>query len=287
MIAPLVAVRGLEHTYLRGTPLAVQALVDASLTVEAGSISALIGPSGAGKSTLLYCLNALLRPERSGQVRVLGHDTASPTCDVAALRRGVGLVFQAPHLQLLERFVGDDIAFGPRRAGLTGQPLRERVRWAMEAMGLDFELFKDRQALLLSGGEMRRVAIAGVLATRPELLVLDEATTGLDPAGRRDMHALLRQLCQQEGLTVLLVTNDMDEVAELADWVTVLYQGRTSQTGTMRQVMSQGDALRQIGLEPPSAQGLVRALAARDVPVALDAVTADEAQEAIWQAMTP
>ena len=195
-------------------------------------------------------------------------------------------MLQAPHLQMLERFVGDDIAFGPRQQGLHEEALRERVRWAMEAVGLDFYRFKDRPTFSLSGGEMRRVAIAGVFGHSPRVMVLDEATTGLDPRGREAIHTILRQQRDKRDMAVLIVSNDMDEVAELADRVAVLDHGRTVMAGATREIMVRGEALSALGLASPPAQTIVRELAAGGLPIAGEAITPREAEEAIWQAMT-
>jgi energy-coupling factor transport system ATP-binding protein len=287
MMESIVTIRGLQHVYLEHTPLACAALQGADLLIQRGEIAALIGESGAGKSTLVQFVNGLLRPSQPGQVIVFGQEMASPQCDLAALRRKVGLVFQYPHQQLFERFLGDDIAYGPRQLGLGRDELRERVRWAMEIVGLPFEAFVDRHTFSLSGGEMRRAALAGVLAMQPELLILDEATTGLDPRGRREVHALLRRLCAETGMTVLLVSNDMDEIAELAERVTVLYQGRTVLAGDTRAVMAQDGTLAQYGLASPVAVELMRALQQQGIAARQDALTLGEAEEAIWQAMTP
>ncbi len=282
----IASIQGLQHTYLPGTPMANQALHDAQLSVYRAQIGALIGPSGAGKSTLVHFLNALLRPAQLGQVTVFGQDTGAPACDVTALRRRVGLVFQYPHQQLFERFVGDDVAYGVRALGLARDEVRERVRWELQTVGLDFESFVDRHTFSLSGGEMRRVALAGVLAMRPELLVLDEATTGLDPRGRHEVHALLRRLRDEGGMSILIVSNDMDEVAELAERVTVLYQGRTVLAGDPHEVLEQYEALQRYGLACPTSVELMRALRQEGLSISMGAITLAEAEEAIWQAMT-
>lgn len=285
MSEPIVTIRHLSHTHLSGTPLESVALRDASLELARGEIAALIGASGAGKSTLAHFINGLLRPGEAGRVTVLGQDLAAPDVDLAALRRRVGLVFQYPHQQLFERYVGDDVAYGPRQLELSRDALRERVRWAMEAVGLSFEAFKDRQTFSLSGGEMRRAALAGVLAMRPELLVLDEATAGLDPRGRREVHALLRRLRDEEGGTVLLISNDMDEVAEMAERVTVLHEGRTLLAGETREVLSQCDALASAGLALSTVGEIVSALTAEGIEVPGRPITIHEAEEALWQTL--
>lgn len=279
----VVDIRDLSHTYLQGTPMAVTALHQASLALERRQIAALVGPGGAGKSTLAHFINGLLRPSQAGAVTVLGRDTADPTCDLTALRRRVGLVFQYPHQQMFERYVGDDVAYGPQELGLSREEVRERVRWAMEEVGLPFDAFVNRFTFSLSGGEMRRAAMAGVLAMRPELLVLDEATTGLDPQGRRQVHALLRRFRDEQGMTILLVSNDMDEVAEIAEDVTVLYQGGTVLAGSARQVLTQREALRAWALGAPSIVEIVHALREANPALPGDLLTIDEAEEALWR----
>lgn len=279
----IIAVRDLYHTYLAGTPLARQALRGAQFTVHQGEIAALVGASGAGKTTLLHFLNGLLRPERRGCVTIFGQDTADSRCDLDALRRRVGLVFQHAHQQLFERFVGDDVAYGPRQLGLERAEVRKRVYEALSAVGLDPETFIDRHTFSLSGGEMRRVALAGVLAMQPEVLLLDEATTGLDPRGRREVHHLLRTLRDDQGVTIVLVSNDMEEVAALADTVTVLQEGQTVLQGTPSQVLAQPERLRALGLAEPPAVRLAWALKRAGFPLIGEPLQPCELVEAIWQ----
>ena len=285
MSEALATIRGLHHTYLPATPMETTALRGVALAIRRGEIGALIGESGAGKSTLVHFLNGLLRPSKAGSVVVLGQDTSAPDCDLSALRRLVGLVFQHPHQQLFERYLGDDIAYGPRQLGLSAGELRNRVRWAMELVGLDFEAFVDRRTFSLSGGEMRRAALAGVLAMRPKLLILDEVTTGLDPQGRAEVHQLLRRLRAKEGTTILMVSNDMGEIAELADRVTLLHQGRTLLAGTPREVFRQRELLPTCGLACPPAADIVYELGRAGLAVRQDAITVSEAVETIWQVM--
>jgi energy-coupling factor transporter ATP-binding protein EcfA2 len=285
MTETVVTIRALVHTHLARTPMATAALRGASLTLHRGEIGALIGPGGAGKTTLVSFINGLQRPIDFECVVVFDQDMADPSVNLEALRRKVGLVFQHPHHQLFERFVGDDIAYGPRQLGLEGGALRERVRQAMQLVGLDFAAFKDRATFTLSGGEMRRAAMAGVLAMQPELLILDEATTGLDPEGRDRIHSLLRRLRDEQGLTVLIVSNDMSEVAELADRVTVLVEGRTVAEGTPRQVFYSDEPLERHGLLRPPVVHTVERLRAAGVDVPGQPLTAGEAEEAIWQAL--
>ncbi len=282
----IVDIRELGHTYLQGTPMAIAALHKASLVLRRGHITALVGPGGAGKSTLVHFLNGLLRPTSTGKVSVLGQDTADPACDMIALRRRVGLVFQYPHQQMFERYVGDDVAYGPRQLGLSRDQVRERVHWAMEEVGLPVESFVDRFTFSLSGGEMRRAAMAGVLAMHPELLVLDEATTGLDPQGRRQVHTLLRRLRDEKGIAILLVSNDMDEVAEIAEDVTVLHQGCTVMCGSAREVLTQREALGTWGLGVPAVIDIVEAVREMNPTLQHGVLTMGEVEEALWRAMS-
>lgn len=275
----VIDVRGLGHTYLRGTPLAQESLRGVDLTVECGQTVALVGATGSGKSTLLQHLNGLLRPQR-GQVTVLGRDLGDPAVDLRAIRRQVGLVFQRPGDQLFEHFVGDDVAFAPRQMGLRGRELRERVRWAMEWVGLDFEQYKDRPVFALSGGERRKVGLAGVLALKPQILLLDEPTAGLDPVARAELLDQLQAL-QAEGVTLVLATHNMDDVAALAERVYVLAGGQVVLSGATRALFAQVDRLRELSLDVPFAVSLGAALRARGVDVPPDALGLDEVEAAI------
>lgn len=277
----VVSIRHLAHTYLAGTPLAVQALSDVSLTVQRGSITAVVGPNGAGKSTLLHFINGLNRPTSPGEVLVLDWDTCNPSLDVGILRRRVGLVMQYPHQQLFERFVGDDIAFGPRQEGIKGETLRNRVYAAMRTVGLDPDSFVDRHTFSLSGGEMRRVALAGVLAMQPELLILDEVTTGLDPRGRKQVHELLRDL-QGQGITAVFASNDMDEVLEIADHMVVLYQGKTVAEDEPAALFN-STHVEEWGLLPPSAVRIRQELEREGIRLPSVSTSLAGLEEALWQ----
>jgi len=281
----LIEVRNLYHTYMASTPLAQESLRGVDFEVAEGEVVGLIGATGSGKSTLLQHLNGLLRPQ-AGRVRVAGQDLSDPAIDLRQIRRTVGLVFQRPEDQIFEQYVGDDVAFGPRMTGLTGPELRERVRWAMELVGLDFEQYKDRLTFTLSGGERRRVALAGVLALRPQVLLLDEPTSGLDPAGRADLLARLAGLCA-EGLTMVVATHNMDDVAALAERVYVLEEGHVALQGPTRWVFAQAGRLRALGLDAPAAVLVIAALRDRGLAVPLNVLTLDEAEAAIAAALTP
>jgi energy-coupling factor transport system ATP-binding protein len=277
--APLIQVRGLSHTYLQGTPLEVQSLRGVDLCVQAGETVGIIGPTGSGKSTLLQHLNGLLRPQR-GQVHVNGISLFDPTVDVRAIRQRIGLLFQNPEDQLFERYAGDDVAFGPRNLGLPADKVRERVRQAMEAVGLPFA-YKDRLITELSQGERRRLAMAGVLALQPQVLVLDEPTAGLDPQGRRGLLHTLSRWRAENGRAMVLATHSMEDIVELATRVYVLVEGRIVLRGSPREVFSNPDILRQHGLNVPSATETMLMLRQRGYPVSTDVLSNEEAARAI------
>ena len=276
----LIAIRGLWHTYMRGTPLEAAALRGVDFELTEREIAAIIGHTGSGKSTLVQHLNGLYRPQR-GSVLVLGHDLSDMSVDVRVVRRQVGLVMQFPEHQLFEPTVGDDVAFGPRRLGHDRPEVRRRVQLAMGMVGLGFEDFKDRYTFGLSGGEMRRVAIAGVLAMEPRVLVLDEPTAGLDPQGRTELLDTLLRLRDEHGIAVVFVSHDMEEVAELAERVWVVAEGQTALSGTVREVFRRGDELRRLGLGVAQVTRLMYALRDAGLDVPSDVVTVDEAEEVL------
>ncbi|MCC6169428.1 MAG: energy-coupling factor transporter ATPase [Caldilineaceae bacterium] len=274
---PLIEVEHLVHDYMRDTPLEVRALHDVSLALYPGEIVGILGHTGSGKSTAVQHLNGLLRAH-GGRVVVLGQDLSDPKTELRAIRRQVGLVFQFPEAQLFERFVGDDVAFGPRNLNLSAEEVRARVRHAMEVVGLGFEAFKDRMTFSLSGGQMRRVALAGVLALEPRVLVLDEPTAGLDPQGRRQLLDHILGL-QAEGITLVMISHNMEELAELCDRLYVIAGGKTVLEGTPGQVFAQSETLRALGLDVPAATLLAERLAQAGVlPPGAFVYTVDQAE---------
>ena len=280
MSAPLIQVTDLWHTYMVGTPFEHTALRGVSVEVRAGEIVGILGRTGSGKSTLIQYLNGLFRPVR-GRVVVDGHDLASPHTDLRLIRQRVGLVFQDPETQMFEPLVGDDVAYGPRQLHLGVDEIRARVRWAMDVVGLPFERFKDRYTFTLSGGEMRRAALAGVLAIRPRVLVLDEPTSGLDPGARAELRHRIEELRDREGLTLVLVSHDMEEVARLSDRLYVLQDGAVAAEGPTREVFGDAAGLAAVGLLPPEPVQVVQRLRAMGLPVAGDALTVEEAGDAV------
>ncbi|MTV81919.1 energy-coupling factor ABC transporter ATP-binding protein [Secundilactobacillus folii] len=242
-----------NYWYQSGTPFAVQALKDINLAIQPGSFTAVIGQTGSGKSTLIQHLNALLKPT-SGQVKVgeqiIDHETKNK--HLKPLRKKVGIVFQFPENQLFEETVIKDIAFGPQNFGMDEAQATKLAGQIAGLVGLDASLL-NRSPFDLSGGQMRRVAIAGVLALEPEVLVLDEPTAGLDPRGRLDVMNLVTKLQRQQHLTIVLITHQMDDVANYADQVLVMANGELAKQGTPREIFSDSDWLTSHQLGLPSA----------------------------------
>ena len=257
-----IVIEHLNYVYMSGGPYETKALDDVSLTIGDGEFVGLIGHTGSGKSTLVQHLNGLLLPT-SGKIFVDGLDVADKNTDRRAIRRRVGLVFQYPENQLFEETVEKDIAFGPRNLGLDEQEIDRRVRDAMRKVALDYDTLHARSVFELSGGQMRRVAIAGVLAMEPQVLVLDEPCAGLDPHGREEILGLIKGLHEESGTTIVMVSHSMDDVASLAERVIVMNHGKVVMDGVPRDVFSRGEELRSIGLDVPAAVQLADKLRAR------------------------
>lgn len=253
-----ITVENLTYTYSKGMPNETRALEDVSFRLEPGEFAAIIGHTGSGKSTLVQQLNGLLRPD-SGKITVGEMCITDPSTKMTEVRRKVGLVFQYPEYQLFEETVAKDVAFGPKQVGITGEELERVVADSIRLTGLDYEEVKERSPFELSGGQKRRVAIAGVLAMKPEILILDEPTAGLDPSAHRDVLNLIRRIHRQEDMTILLVSHNMGDIAELADRVLVMNRGRLVMNGTPAEVFARGKQLREIGLgQPPATEFMER-----------------------------
>jgi energy-coupling factor transporter ATPase len=276
---PLIEVRGLGHTYLRGTPLETRALRNVDLCVCAGETIGIIGPTGSGKTTLLQHLNGLLRPQE-GDMLVRGASLSDPSVDIRAIRQRVALLFQNPEDQLFERYAGDDVAFGPRNLSLSPDQVRQRVRQAMEMVGLPFA-FKDRLTADLSQGQRRRLALAGVLALEPQVLVLDEPTSGLDPQGRRGLLRTLSSWRSEDDHAIVLASHSMEDVAELCDRVYALVAGQIVLHGSPSEVFSHYDTLVNSGLSVPVPTETMVRLRRRGYQVPVGLLTAEEAAQAI------
>ncbi len=262
-----IVIEHLNYVYMQGGPYETKALDDISLTIHDGEFVGLIGHTGSGKSTLVQHLNGLILPT-SGQITVDGMDLADKNTDKRAIRRRVGLVFQYPENQLFEETVAKDIAFGPKNLGLDEAEIDRRVRTAMRRVALDYDKLSQRSVFELSGGQMRRVAIAGVLAMEPQTLVLDEPCAGLDPKGREEILGLISDLHRESGATIVMVSHSMDDVAALAERVIVMNHGKVAMDGAPREVFSRGEELRAIGLDVPQAVELAQKLREKgfDVP---------------------
>ena len=258
-----IIVEKLRHVYSAGTPFEVAAIEDIDLSIPQGQMVGIIGHTGSGKSTFIQHMNALLAPS-AGKVRCGGRDINESKLSRRDVKHQVGLVFQYPEYQLFEETVYKDIAFGPTNMKLSEEEIDSRVREAAGFTGIDEELF-ERSPLELSGGQKRRIAIAGVIAMRPEVLVLDEPTAGLDPAGCRQIQENLCAYREKTGATVIIVSHSMDDVARLAERILVFDKGHVVMDGTPEEVFSRPEELTGIGLDVPHATELAMALRHRGV----------------------
>ncbi|GGA53903.1 energy-coupling factor transporter ATP-binding protein EcfA2 [Kroppenstedtia guangzhouensis] len=275
-----IVIQGLTHIYMAGTPYERTALSGVNLKIPSGGYIAVVGATGSGKSTLIQHIAGLLTPT-GGQVRVGEVEISPDSRDLSALRGRVGVVFQYPEHQLFEETVAKDIAYGPRNLGLSDKEVARRVEQAMNWVGLPPEL-SGRSPFQLSGGQMRRVAVAGVLAMQPEVLVLDEPTAGLDPAGRRELLSRIHSLHRERGMTVVLVSHNMEEAARYADQIFVMHQGTGVFEGTPAAVFSRGNQLEEWGLEVPEVAGLTNRLNEKlDPPLPAELLTLEELEREI------
>jgi energy-coupling factor transport system ATP-binding protein len=270
-----IEVRHLTHTYSAGSAFQATAVHDVSLTIEDGEFVCIVGHTGSGKSTLVQHLNGLLKPT-SGQILVDGEDLNDEHADRRRIRQKVGLVFQYPEYQLFEETIAKDIAFGPKNQGLSEDEIDQRVRRAMAHVHLDYDKYADRSPFDLSGGQMRRVAIAGVLAMEPRVLILDEPAAGLDPRGRDRILGMLSELHREGGVTIVMVSHSMDDCARLATRMIVMSKGELVMTDTPRNVFRQADTMRSIGLNVPEAAQLCAKLRQAGLSLPEDLYTQEE-----------
>ena len=268
-------VKHLTHTYSAGSAFQATAVHDVSLTIEDGEFVCIVGHTGSGKSTLVQHLNGLLKPT-SGQVLVDGEDMNGENVDRRRIRQKVGLVFQYPEYQLFEETIAKDIAFGPKNQGLSEEEIDQRVRRAMAHVHLDYDKYAERSPFDLSGGQMRRVAIAGVLAIEPKVLILDEPAAGLDPRGRERILGMLQELHREGGVTIVMVSHSMDDCARLATRMIVMSKGELVLTDTPRNVFRQADLMRSIGLGVPEAAELCGRLRSAGLQLPDDLFTQEE-----------
>ncbi|MCK8826210.1 energy-coupling factor transporter ATPase [Natroniella acetigena] len=279
----LLEVKNLSHNYDLESSVTDYSLQDINFMIERGQFVGLIGHTGSGKSTLVQTLNGLIKPT-TGQI-IIDDQDITKTKNLKEVRQKVGLVFQYPEHQLFEETVFADIAFGPKNLGLTEQEVEQRVKNALEVVNLDYETFKDRSPFKLSGGQQRRVAIAGVLAMEPEVLILDEPTAGLDPKTRQEIIAEIVNLQQKTSLTIILISHRMEEVARLADRILVLDEGKLVLDGTSAEVFQQQEFLQEIGLGVPQITEVLMKLKNKDNMIATDIFTIEEAKQEILKLM--
>lgn len=274
----------IEYIYSEGTPFKTIALDNISIEIKEGQFVGIIGHTGSGKSTLIQLFNGLEKPSK-GKVfvddKLVGEDKKS----LRNVRQTVGLVFQYPEYQLFEETVYKDVAFGPQNLDLSEKEINERVKEALELVGFEFNEIKDKSPFELSGGQKRRVAIAGVLAMRPKYLILDEPTAGLDPKGRNEILDQIKKLHLSSKITVVLVSHSMEDIARLVEHIIVLYKGKIHMQGTPKEIYIQAEELKKIGLGVPQVVEIIHELNKRNFNIRTDILTVKEAKEEILEAI--
>ncbi|MEO2506799.1 energy-coupling factor transporter ATPase [Clostridium paraputrificum] len=275
-----IKIESLTHIYMPGSPFEKVALKDINLTIYDNDFVALIGHTGSGKSTLIQHLNGLLSPTK-GKIYIDGIDITEKNVKLVDIRKKVGLVFQYSEYQLFEETIEKDIEFGPKNLGLSDEEIHQRVVKAMEMVGLDYEEYKDKSPFDLSGGQKRRVAIAGVIAMNPKTLILDEPTAGLDPKGRDDILSQIKKLHDDYGMTIILVSHSMEDVANIADKVIVMNNGSVELQGPIDTVFKEVKKLESIGLGVPQVTYLMLKLKALGFDVSDGIYTIKQAKEEI------
>ena len=279
-----IEIEHLNYIYGDETAMAVKALDDVTLTIPDGQFLGIIGHTGSGKSTLMQHLNGLLKGS-SGRILFDGQDIYEKGYQLKDLRRQVGLVFQYPEHQLFEIDVFSDVCFGPKNLGLSKEEIEERAKRALESVGLSEESY-HQSPFDLSGGQKRRVAIAGVLAMDPKVLILDEPTAGLDPQGREEILTLIKKLQTESHMTILLVSHSMEDVAEYVDRILVMNHGRIFLDGTPKEVFTHYKELEEVGLACPQVTYVMHDLKEAGFTVDVDATTVEEAKRSILQALS-
>lgn len=280
-----IIVKNLTYIYNEDMPFSSKALDNVSFEIEDRDFVGIIGHTGSGKSTLIQHLNGLLRPS-SGEIYINNFNITNPELNLTEIRKRVGVVFQYPEYQLFEETVEKDIAFGPGNLGLSEEEIESRVKSSMEAVGLNYEEYKDKSPFELSGGQKRRVAIAGVIAMNPEVLILDEPTAGLDPGGRDEIFDLIRTLHKEHNMTIILSSHSMDDMAKLANTIIVMNHGKVEFMGTPREVFNNNATrLKEIGLDIPQTIELAIKLREKGFNVRQDILTIQEAKDEIIRVM--
>ncbi len=273
-----IKIENLNHIYMPKTPFEKAALKNINLEFHHGEFTALIGHTGSGKSTLIQHLNGLLKPT-SGKIIVDDLDITATKINLTEVRKKVGLVFQYPEYQLFEETIEKDIAFGPKNLGLSEGEISERVKKAMDIVGLDYSYYKDKSPFELSGGQKRRVAIAGVVAMEPKVLILDEPTAGLDPKGRDEILGQIKELHRIYNMTIILVSHSMEDVAKLAERVVVMNKGEILMDDKPSEIFKKVAELEEVGLAVPQVTYLIKALREKGFDISEDIITIDEAKK--------
>ena len=277
-----IEVRNLTHVYSEGMPHESLALDDISFRVEDGEFVGIIGHTGSGKSTLLQHVNGLLKP-KSGSIIIDGTDITSPGVSMREIRCKVGLVFQYPEYQLFEETVAKDVAFGPSNLGLSQEEIDARVEEAIRLVGLDYERLKDVSPFELSGGQKRRVAIAGVIAMKPQALILDEPTAGLNPKAHADILDMVNTIHRTESNIILFVSHNMNDIARMSDRILVMDHGRLAMNGTPEEVFTREEELKQMGLALPDAMELTMRLRRKGMNIEQNCLEISALADAIAQ----
>ena len=280
-----IKIENLTHVYMPKSPFEKKALDNVNLLIEDGEFLALIGHTGSGKSTLIQHLNGLLEPT-SGRILVDDIDITNKEAKLTEIRKKIGLVFQYPEYQLFEETIEKDIAFGPNNLGLSSEEVSRRVKKSMEMVGLDYETYKDVSPFDLSGGQKRRVAIAGVIAMEPKVLILDEPTAGLDPKGRDDILEQIKLLHEKYKMTIVLVSHSMEDVGKLAQRIVVMNKGKVELLGKPSEVFKEVETLEKIGLAVQQVTYLMRVLRERGFNVSDEIFTVEKGTEAILKVLS-
>lgn len=276
-----IELSNVTYTYGKGTPFEKTALRDINVTIAEGSFVGIIGHTGSGKSTFVQHLNGLLTPT-SGSVLIDGVNSGDKTEEAKQKRHSVGMVFQYPEHQLFEETIADDIAFGPRNLGCSEEEVDSRVRESMAFVGLDYDTYANRSPFHLSGGQMRRVAIAGVIAMNPKYLILDEPSAGLDPFGREEIFQQIIDLHKKKGITVILVSHNMEDIARMADRLLVLDKGQIQLDGAPLDIFNNHrEQLQQVGVDVPPVSMLIEYLRERGLFISNQVLTIDDAVQAV------
>lgn len=276
----LIEINNLTHIYSEGLPFEKRAIADINLKIEENEFIGLIGHTGSGKSTFIQHLNGLLKPS-SGEIILDGMKVDKSSSNLTELRKKIGLVFQYPEYQLFEETIERDIAFGPRNLDLSEEEVLKRVKSSMDSVGLDYETYKDKSPFELSGGLKRRVAIAGVLAMEPKVLILDEPTAGLDPRGRDEILSEIKSIHEKRKITVILVSHSMEDVAKIAERIIVMDKGKVFLDSNPREIFRNEDKLLSVGLGIPQITSLMRVLKKKGLDINEDSITVEEAKESL------